>query len=496
MNFIIVLPIAFMTIPMIPLLLEIFKRKDKGPRPIPETTIHEERPKIESVPVLERARASARIKTVTSDILRIVGDVSIPDGTEIKNNIVVQGYLRLGKKCRVLASIKASRGVEVGEGSSVDGHILSDGKVIIGRNAVVRGIVDSLQNITLMENSFVEAVSTEKAVRIESGAKVNRRILSGTSIITLPPKSPPASKPPQPSREMEAKVPSEEKAELTVSKVTVPIRGVPEERPTDQIFESIKERITRLDKTEVEGLDEEALSELNALEVDVLKDIASGRDIYEIGLRLLIDPLEVRKIVDGLIRKEYLDENLRIIKGKGRDLEEEEEPQLVEEASEEPKASEVRVEEILAEWRRASERLSSLKEEAEGVLRKPVEEDETDEAGEEERGETSLSVEEQEKETSIQELFEKLLASKMRKELKEKFRTQPEAKAGSDITEDTGQTDVVKENYSPPKDENEEETHELGKVNGRSFSAKSTLGFLSSLFRRLGVGPGGESYDG
>ena len=104
MNLLILLPLAALIIPVIPLLLELFKRKDKGPRAIPETTIYEEEPEVESeaaesdaesIPVMERVRIKARVKGAPSEVLRVTGDVSVPDGTTINNNMVVQGRLRL-----------------------------------------------------------------------------------------------------------------------------------------------------------------------------------------------------------------------------------------------------------------------------------------------------------------------------------------------------------------------------------------------------------------
>ena len=241
MNLLILLPLAALIIPVIPLLMELFKRKDKGPRAIPETTLYEEEPNVESetdeseaesIPVMENARLQARVKGTPSAVLRVTGDVSVPDGTTINNNMVVQGRLRLGKKCRVQGSIKAFGGVDIGDGSMVEGHVLSDGTVVIGRNAEVKGMVDSLQDIILKEKAVVGAVSTEKTVKMEPGAKVMRRILSGASIETLETLPPKAVKVPLPPVEAPKPVkPSKpEAAEPQVKVETVPprVKAAPE----------------------------------------------------------------------------------------------------------------------------------------------------------------------------------------------------------------------------------------------------------------------------
>jgi hypothetical protein len=175
------LPFILLGVPFTPTILETFKRKDKGPKEIPEQTTYEEKPDVDT-PLLERAREEARVK-VSGEVIRITGDASIPDGTEVKNHIVVQGNLKVGKKCHVFGSVKAFGDIEIGESSIIEGHVLSEGTIIIGRDCVVKGVVDSLKDIILEENAVVEAVSTEKTVKVGSNAKINRRILSGSSIV-------------------------------------------------------------------------------------------------------------------------------------------------------------------------------------------------------------------------------------------------------------------------------------------------------------------------
>ncbi len=195
MNYLIFVPLILLIIPFIPAFIEYLKRKDRGPREIPEQTTYEETPDLKDLPQtaeskpeisrLERARGDARLKAV-GDIMRITGDISIPDGAEINNHLMVHGNLKVGKKVHIYGSVKAFGDIELGESTIVDGHVLSEGEVKIGKNCIVKGIVDSLKDITLGENAVVEAVSTEKTVKVGPNAKINRRILSGSSIVTLP----------------------------------------------------------------------------------------------------------------------------------------------------------------------------------------------------------------------------------------------------------------------------------------------------------------------
>ncbi|MBS7614456.1 hypothetical protein KEJ18_01795 [Candidatus Bathyarchaeota archaeon] len=182
MNPLTILPFILLGAPFTPVAVEFFRRKDKGPKEIPEQTTYEEKPDVDT-PLLEKAREEARVK-VAGEVIRITGDASIPDGTEINNHLVVQGNLKIGKKCHIYGSVKAFGSVEIGQSTIVEGHVLSEGIINIGRDCIVKGVVDSLKDITLEENAIVEAVSTEKTVKIGPNAKINRRVLSGSQIIT------------------------------------------------------------------------------------------------------------------------------------------------------------------------------------------------------------------------------------------------------------------------------------------------------------------------
>ncbi len=348
------LPIGILAAPLIPPLLEMLRRKDVGPREIPEQTTYEKKPDIEgsdmqetaqdqtrdsmqggekfsfinvfrrktektkdehketaceektgevaasletsqgasqtpieekpstkSIPMLERARGKARVK-VAHNIMRAIGDISIPDGTKIDNNLAVQGNLRMGKQCQVHGSLKVFGNVEIGEYSTIDGHVLSEGKIIVGRNCKINGIVDSVQDILLKENAVVEAVSTEKTVRLEAGARINRRILSGTYIAAFPTSAPLTEVPQEPAPSAEAQrqpqVPGMPPPQTELQKPAEPVQEV---KPVSE--------------------------ELTEIESRVLQLARMGDDVEEIGLRLLIDPSEVQRALSVLTAKGCLD---------------------------------------------------------------------------------------------------------------------------------------------------------------------------------------------
>jgi len=166
--------LGLLVAPFIPAFTEFLKRKDKGPRDVPDRTIYDEKPDF-NVAVLERARAKARAE-VPGEVLRIVGDVSVPDGMNINSHLVVHGCLRLGKKCHIQGSVKASGNVEIGEYSVIEGHVLSESKVRIGRNSVVKGIVDSPKEVIIEQGVKVEAIPAKGKVRLEPGAKIEKKI--------------------------------------------------------------------------------------------------------------------------------------------------------------------------------------------------------------------------------------------------------------------------------------------------------------------------------
>jgi len=389
LNVLALLPLAALAIPIIPALIEIFRRKDKGPRQIPEQTLYEDRTIVsDRIPVLEQMRARARVKA-TGDIIRVVGDVSIPNGAEIKENIVAHGNLRLGSKCHILGSMKAFGKIEVGEESFVEGHIISEGKVTIGRNARVNGIVDSAENIILRENALVEAVSTEKSVMLAPKAKINRRISAGVSITATPP-SPtvvPTEGPRIPRGEEESEISEAVKRTMPDLNIFFEERL---EKVTDEksrLFQSLQDRMRSLESSKARVIDETGLKDLTPSEIEIYKLAISGWDVNKIGLRLLLDPVQVQEVISSLVKRHYLDEEFR--------------PSTPEKAEESGK--------VIGETAATTQKL------------------------EKKRGQSELAG------VSVNEAFEKLFASKLRTEARKRLKS-AKGESPADATETDGKS--------------------------------------------------------
>ncbi len=337
-NLLALLPFLVLIAPIVPAFIESLRRKDKGPREIPEQTLDEEQADIsKKIPMFERARARARVKIVGESI-RIVGDVSVPSGVEINENMIVHGNLRLGSKCHVHGSVKSFGEVEIGEYSVIEGHIISDGTVTVGRNAKVKGIIDSAGDIILKEHSEVQAVSSEKSVRLAQGVKIDQRIPAGESITEslLPPST--REKEMEPERSAEATIPF-------VSTFFEDRRYQPTSDDRTRIFQNLRDEIRRVDKPEEKKIDEVTLKKPSQRDTEILKLTVSGHNIDEIGLRLLLDPVHVQKTIDSLIEAGYLDEHLEPLRPRGVE-EDVSVTSPVKEEKEKPEVAESRVGEV------------------------------------------------------------------------------------------------------------------------------------------------------
>jgi len=75
-----------------------------------------------------------------------------------------------------------------------------------------------------------------------------------------------------------------------------------------RLFKSLQEQMERLDSLRKREADESILKELSLKEAGVYKLAVSGRSVEEIGMRLLMDPVEVQGILKSLIERQYLDD--------------------------------------------------------------------------------------------------------------------------------------------------------------------------------------------
>jgi len=266
----------------------------EGPRQTPNKTPYKKVSK--PILTLESESIAKAHERITDEMTRVVGNISIPDGQEIKKSMVTHGDLTLGSKCHVYGNLTVFGEVGVGEESVVEGNILAAKRIFIGRNVKVAGIVDSGEDIVLEENVTVDAVSTERSVTLASGAKINRRVVAGESLLTKP----------SLVKKLEAELPEKEKET--------------EEAINDEsrFFKSLQEQMERLMSLRKREVDQSILKELSLKEAGVYNLAVRGRSVEEIGLRLSVDPVEVQGILNSLIHRHYLDEYLRPVKTGGK----------------------------------------------------------------------------------------------------------------------------------------------------------------------------------
>ena len=77
---------------------------------------------------------------------------------------------------------------------------------------------------------------------------------------------------------------------------------------TDKIFEFLEDRIRDVENSKKVSLNGNDLSKMSETEVKVIKLRAAGYDMDQIGLSLLMDPVQVQEILHSLMEKGYLDE--------------------------------------------------------------------------------------------------------------------------------------------------------------------------------------------
>jgi len=77
-----------------------------------------------------------------------------------------------------------------------------------------------------------------------------------------------------------------------------------------RLFKSLQEQMERLISLRKREVDESVLKKLSLKEAGVYELAVRGRSVEEIGLRLLMDPVEIQGILNSLIERHYLDGHL------------------------------------------------------------------------------------------------------------------------------------------------------------------------------------------
>ena len=185
-----------------PLIIELEKPKDKGPRKIPRLPL-ERRLRTRKTPtnispdetestghftnlqeVLNKAGAKSTL--IGKDTVRILGDFAFPPRSEVQENVVIEGTVKIGDSCVFHQSVKAKGNVSVGNRVVIKGNLVSNGDVTLLDEVVIGGSLHSDGSVTIGEKVFVSlSVVAIGDVELYENSEVKNNILTRGSIKVL-----------------------------------------------------------------------------------------------------------------------------------------------------------------------------------------------------------------------------------------------------------------------------------------------------------------------
>jgi predicted acyltransferase (DUF342 family) len=188
---------VFIAVFFLPALLELKKPKDAGPRKIPEiateriprrTPESAEASKLsqvvkEYVPeslihALNNLEGKEILKTRV-DTIRLVGEIKLPSDIEMRENLVVDGSLKIGNGCHFRRSVKVSKDVQIGNDVVIQENLIAGGSVKLGNGSVVNGLVDSGGSVLLGRNVAIGLSLTSGGdVELYENVRVGKGITS------------------------------------------------------------------------------------------------------------------------------------------------------------------------------------------------------------------------------------------------------------------------------------------------------------------------------
>lgn len=156
---------GFVCVLFVPSLWEIRKPKDKGPRRVRDETLE---------------RLGVKVRRLSGDFMRLKGDLTLPEGFEFEENVVVEGCLRVGDRCHFGGSLKVLGDVAVGCGVIVDGNLVVEGNVNVLDDVVIGGSIDARGDIRLSEKVYVGgSVVSGSSVELFENCEVVGGVLAG-----------------------------------------------------------------------------------------------------------------------------------------------------------------------------------------------------------------------------------------------------------------------------------------------------------------------------
>jgi len=196
MLFLLIAALVFLVLVFSPLIIELKKPRDKGPRRIFRMPFERRIRSSSKKPVmigLSSAdnsstgkdledilnKAGAKTAKIGKDTTRIFCDVVFSPRFEVSDNIVVEGALTVGDSCVFHRSIKAKGNLYIGSSVVVKGNVVSEGNVTILDDAVIGGSVHSEGSVKIGENVFIAlSVVALGDVELHENSEVKKNILT------------------------------------------------------------------------------------------------------------------------------------------------------------------------------------------------------------------------------------------------------------------------------------------------------------------------------
>ncbi len=196
---------GFVVLVFSPLIIELKKPKDKGPRKISrmplEKRLRRSSKMSASINSNETGRtdhsgnlqdvlseAGAKYNRIGKDTVRIFGDFVFRPRSEVPDNVVIEGALKIGDQCVFHRSVKAKGNVFVGNRVVIKGSLVSTGDVTLLDEVVIGGSVHSEGSATIGENVFVSlSVVAVGNVELYENSEVKNNILTRGAIKVLRP---------------------------------------------------------------------------------------------------------------------------------------------------------------------------------------------------------------------------------------------------------------------------------------------------------------------
>jgi len=294
-----------------------------------------------------------------AETVRVKGNVSIPENDRVPFNIIVDGSLITQSDVVFQGGLHVKGNTVLGDRNSVMKSLICEEMVVLGRNTLVENLVDSdgpvfvrhgvivgtgdNGGIASGDTVYVElGFSGKTKIYASSGVKVVKNIHDilpdslkqaiGKMRARVTPIPPVVSVKPIPVRVMagtsteKALVTSTPGLEVQKSKTVASEEAEPsplELQPIAVVHDYKSIGNSGVSSTNVEapmrdfGKVKETTTEPSRLKVlepseaKVYKLVASGTDVTEIALRLLIDPFELQESLNSLVKKGYLDNNFK-----------------------------------------------------------------------------------------------------------------------------------------------------------------------------------------